>query len=110
RGITHTLVGLPVEGAAVVGFIWLIHRWRTARGKTTVAPLRWGLLYAFSLIALLSHILLDWTNNYGVRPFFPFNPHWYAGSFVFIFEPLIFGALLLAFIAPPIFELVSREV
>ena len=24
-----------------------------------------------ALIATLSHLLLDWTNNYGVRPFFP---------------------------------------
>ena len=40
--------------------------------------MRWGLLYGFVLIALLSHLLLDWTNNYGLRPFFPFNPHWYA--------------------------------
>jgi len=27
-----------------------------------------------SAIAALSHLLLDWTNNYGLRPFFPFNP------------------------------------
>ena len=31
------------------------------------------------MVALLSHLLLDWTNNYGVRPFFPFNPKMVCG-------------------------------
>jgi inner membrane protein len=105
RGITHTLIGLPLDGLIVLGMVWVVHRWRVRRGARaavlaiqagpgadqpivrplTAAPLRWGLLFVFALIASLSHILLDWTNNYGVRPFFPFNPRWYAGSFVFIF-------------------------
>jgi inner membrane protein len=118
RGWTHTLVGLPVEAAIVVGAIWLAHRWRSRRGKIkpavtrarATAPVRWGLLYCFALIALLSHLLLDWTNNYGLRPFFPFNPRWYAGSFVFIFEPVMFLLLLLALVAPPLFGLISSEV
>lgn len=112
RGWTHTLLGLPLEAAVVVGFVWLIHRWRIRRNpaKSPAAPVRWWLLFLFSLIALLSHILLDWTNNYGVRPFFPFNPKWYAGSFVFIFEPVIFALLLIALIAPSLFGLVSSEV
>jgi inner membrane protein len=130
RGITHTLVALPVEGIAVVGFVWLVHRWRKRRFSAavapepaatfgadqpivrplTAAPVRWGALYGFTLIALLSHILLDWTNNYGVRPFFPFNPRWYAGSFVFIIEPAISVVLLIALIAPSLFSLIGSEV
>lgn len=109
RGWTHTFLGLPVEAAVVVGAVWLWHRWR-GRGEGTAAPVRWGLLYGFAVIALLSHLLLDWTNNYGLRPFFPFNPRWYAGSFVFIFEPVIFGVLLIALVAPSLFGLVSSEV
>ncbi|HEX4651656.1 MAG TPA: metal-dependent hydrolase [Granulicella sp.] len=111
RGITHTFVGLPFDAALVVGAVWLLHRWRLRRGSAaTKAPVRWGLLYGFCLIALLSHLLLDWTNNYGVRPFFPFNPDWYAGSFVFIFEPVLFGVLLLALVAPFFFGLIGSEV
>ena len=113
RGWTHTFLGLPFEAAIVVGSIWLFHRWRTRQAtssKPPKAPFRWGLLYGFSLIALLSHLLLDWTNNYGLRPFFPFNPHWYAGSFVFIFEPILFLILLIALIAPSLFGLIGSEV
>jgi inner membrane protein len=113
RGWTHTFLGLPFEAAIVVGAVWLFHRWRTRRAtssKPPRAPIRWALLYCFSLIALLSHLLLDWTNNYGLRPLFPFNPRWYAGSFVFIFEPVLFLILLIALIAPSLFGLIGSEV
>jgi inner membrane protein len=131
RGITHTFLGLPFEAMIVIGAVWLVHRLRVRRPSVvprsaiaqldptadqpiarplTKAPARWGLLYGFVLIALLSHILLDWTNNYGVRPFFPFNPRWYAGSLVFIFEPVMFVLLLVALIAPALFGLIGSEV
>jgi len=117
RGITHTFVGIPFEAALLTALVYLFHRWRVHRaaatGRTrplTLAPTNWPLLYGFLLLALLSHILLDWTNNYGVRPFFPFNPHWYAGSFVFIFDPWLFLVLLAAAALPSLFRLISREV
>jgi inner membrane protein len=117
RGITHTFLGIPFEAAILVAGFWLFHRWRTSTRPTAkppaappIAPVRWGVLYLLCLIALLSHILLDWTNNYGVRPFFPFNPRWYAGGFVFIFEPVMFLLLLLALVAPLLFGLINSEI
>ncbi|MEO8735280.1 MAG: metal-dependent hydrolase [Edaphobacter sp.] len=112
RGWTHTLIGLPLEAAVVVGTIWLFHRWRLQRNQPPkqAAPIRWDLLYGFALIALLSHLLLDWTNSYGLRPFFPFNPRWYAGSLVFIVEPVMILLLLIALVAPALFGLINSEV
>lgn len=119
RGWTHAFIGLPPEAAVVVGVVWLIHLWRLRRARakntpswkaSTVAPIRWPRLYLFSLIALLSHILLDWTNNYGVRPFFPFNPRWYSGSIVSVIEPAMFVLLLVGLVAPALFGLVGSEV
>ena len=117
RGWTHTFLGLPIEAAAFVGSIYLFHRWTTRRRATppssratAAPPLRWGLLFLFTLVALLSHLMLDWTNNYGLRPFFPFNPKWYSGSIVFIFEPVLFTMLLVALIAPSLFGLIGSEV
>ena len=110
RGWTHTLLGLPLEAAIVVGAVWLFHRWRKNKPAKPKAPIRWPLLYLFALIALLSHLLLDWTNDYGLRPFFPFNPHWYSASIVFIFEPVLFAILLIALLAPALFGLVGNEV
>jgi inner membrane protein len=82
-----------------------------SKGKPlTQAPLRWGALYGMALVALLSHLLLDYTNNYGLRPFYPFSNHWYAASIVFIFDPAIFGLLLIALVAPALFGLIGSEV
>lgn len=112
RGWTHTFFGLPFEAAVLVGAFWLFHRWRSRKAmvKPTIAPVRWGWLYGLILIALLSHLLLDWTNNYGLRPFFPFNPRWYSGSFVFIFEPVLFVVLLASLVAPSLFGLIGSEI
>ncbi|MGH9600574.1 MAG: metal-dependent hydrolase [Terracidiphilus sp.] len=129
RGFTHTFIGAPVVAAVVVGAIWLLHRWREARRtrsvkslaqnakalttptpRPSVQPVRWWWLYFTALIAALSHILLDWTNNYGVRPFFPFNSRWYAGSFMFIAEPVVWALLLLALVMPWLLGLTDREI
>jgi inner membrane protein len=124
RGITHTLLGAPFMALLITGIIWLWHRWRT-RGKDKhpsdmagsqwnrrddVPPVRWRWIWLLALIADFSHLLLDWTNNYGLRPFFPFNPHWYAGSIFFIFEPVFFAGLLLALLMPAILGLADREI
>lgn len=131
RGWTHTFLGLPVDAALVVGAVYLWHIWRTRSARvpkpntpsynlepTTCnasphnasPPARWPLLFTLALLALLSHLLLDWTNNYGLRPFFPFNPRWYAGSFVFIVEPVMLLLLVTGLVAPALFGLISSEV
>lgn len=119
RGLTHTFLGAPFMALLVTGAVWLWHRWRTRSATYTTnqpatrkdnRPVRWGWIWCFALIADLSHLLLDWTNNYGVRPFFPFNPRWYAGNIFFIFEPVLFGALLAALVMPAILGLADREI
>ena len=107
RGITHTFLALPVEAALITAAFYAYAR--ISKRKTKV-PLNWPWLFAGTLLALLSHLLLDWTNNYGLRPFFPFDPHWYAGSFVFIFEPVLFLILVAALVGPSLFGLIGSEV
>ncbi len=121
RGITHTFVGIPFEAALLVLLFFVIHQVRAhrrpekpaisdAKPVLTQAPVRWGFLYGFVLLALLSHLLLDFTNNYGLRPFLPFHTQWYAASIVFIFDPLIFLVLVGGLALPSLFGLVAREV
>ncbi len=107
RGITHALIFTPVIGLAAMGFVWLVHRVR--RKDPVIAP-RWLLIWLFATIAALSHPLLDYTNNYGTRPFLPFNTNWHAWSIVFIFDPWMFLALLLALVIPSILGLADREI
>jgi inner membrane protein len=110
RGFTHSFLGIVIDAIAVLGFVYLI--W-LARGRKVndpkLAP-RWGLLFLFACLAGLSHILLDFTNNYGVRPFWPFSEKWYSWDIVFIFDPVIFACLLLGLIVPGLFALIDTEI
>jgi inner membrane protein len=45
-----------------------------------------GLLLA-SFVMSASHPLMDWTNNYGVRPFLPWSGEWFYGDLVFVVDP-----------------------
>ena len=110
RGFTHSFLGLPLDAAAVVGFVYLIWRLRGRKVKDPNLPPRWGLLFLYACLAGVSHILLDFTNNYGVRPFWPFSEKWYSWDIVFIFEPILFGFLLLGLIVPSFFSLIDNEV
>jgi inner membrane protein len=119
RGWTHSFVGAPVVALATVAFVWVLHRFTHPaskdgspgrRRKGPVVPPRWGLIFVFAWIAALSHILLDYSVNYGVRPFFPFNPKWSSWSIVFIVDPWILLALTLALLIPGILSLADREI
>jgi inner membrane protein len=130
RGFTHTFLGVPFDAALTLVLVyplWCLHlfllRWWKNRNSTppngehkaalqpapSPAP-RWGLLFIYGCIGALSHILLDFTNNYGVRPFWPFSGKWYSWDIVFIIEPLIWAALILGLVVPSLFGLIQDEI
>ncbi|MGH9524633.1 MAG: metal-dependent hydrolase [Terriglobales bacterium] len=126
RGITHTFIGVPFVAAFVVGLVYVAWRWggrRAAQRAPSPAPAsdkiavvdpaktpRWGLLYGFAVICGLSHVLLDFTNNYGVRPFEPFSYKWYSWDIVFIYEPLLYVFLIGGLLLPSLFALINDEI
>ena len=80
RGHTHSLAGL-IPLALLIGAVSLLPRIspHVTRHRTRL----WGLI----AVGLLSHIVLDSWNSYGVHPFWPFDARWYYGDVIFIFEP-----------------------
>jgi len=110
RGFTHSLLGVPLDAAAVVGFVYLIWRLRGRKVKDPKLPPRWGLLFFYACLAGFSHILLDFTNNYGVRPFWPFYEKWYSWDIVFIVEPVMLALLFLGLVLPAFFSMIDREI
>jgi len=110
RGFTHSFLGIALVSAVVVGFVYLLWRLRGAKSKDSDLPPRWGVLFGFAYLAGLSHILLDFTNSYGVRPFWPFSERWYSWDIVFIVEPIMWILLLGGLLVPAIFGLVSQEI
>ena len=82
RGITHTLIGVPILSLLLAAAMYFFSGkfWRT---------------FWVALIAMATHLLLDYANAYGVRPFLPRNSTWYYGDVLFIIDPYIDAALLL---------------
>ena len=110
RGFTHSFLGIALVSAVVVGLMYVIWHLRGRRTNQYGLPPRWGLLFLFAYLAGLSHILLDFTNNYGVRPFWPFSERWYSWDIVFIADPIILALLIGGLVLPAFFNLIVTEI
>ncbi|MGA7447258.1 MAG: metal-dependent hydrolase [Terriglobales bacterium] len=110
RGFTHSFLGVPLVAAAVVVFIYLVWRLRGRKTRNPNLPPRWGVLFAYACLAGISHILLDYTTAYGVRPFWPFSERWISWDIVFIVEPVLLIVLTLGLITPALFSLINEEI
>jgi len=110
RGFTHSFVGVLLDALVVVGFVYLVWRLRGRKTRDPNLPPRWGILFLYACLAGLSHILLDFTNNYGVRPFWPFSGKWYSWDIVFIVEPVMLALLTIGLVAPALFGLIDAEI
>jgi inner membrane protein len=99
RGHTHTILG-----AIALGLILYLCCELWCRYKRQPLSMRDRLqLIGVGLLASLLHIALDFTNSYGVHPFWPVDNRWYYGDAVFIVEPLFWAAS-----APLLFLLRSK--
>ena len=96
RGYTHTVLLALVGGLLVWGAAMLVWRWRSRRFPEA-SDARW--LLGLLLASTLSHLVLDWTNSYGVHPFWPFDDRWRYGDAVFIIEPWLWVVSIPALIA-----------
>ena len=96
RGYTHTVVVAVLAAVLLWAIVALVVRWR---GKAWPAKddARW--LLALFLAGTLSHLVLDWTNSYGVHPFWPFDDRWRYGDAVFIVEPWLWIVSVPALVA-----------
>jgi inner membrane protein len=107
RGISHSLVGITALAIIIWGLMcWMGKKVRPKPGLPLNS--RWLLLAAF--LGTGSHLLLDFTNSYGVRPFLPFSGRWYAWDIMFILDPLLLALLIVGLALPWLLRLVSEEV
>jgi inner membrane protein len=100
RGITHAITMAPVMALLPVLFVCAVSR--TMHG--------WKAAYILSIIGVASHLLLDWTNSYGVRFLFPFSSQWFRLDLNSLTDLWIWGVLILAFLGPVLGRLVSSEI
>ena len=66
RGLTHALVAIPVLALLVAATVRLAGR----------KPLYWPGALAAGMLGVAVHLLLDWTNVYGIRLLLPFSGRW----------------------------------
>jgi inner membrane protein len=110
RGFTHSFLGVPIVAAVVVAFVYGIWRLRGRKTRNPNLPPRWRLLYAYACLAGLGHILLDYTNSYGVRPFWPFSERWVSWDITYIVEPILLVVMTLGLVVPALFSLINQEI
>ncbi|HEX8404814.1 MAG TPA: metal-dependent hydrolase [Duganella sp.] len=91
RGHTHTaLLALP-QALLLAALLWLC--WPRARALLKTSRVaRLGLAVSIAAGFAL-HLLMDYTNSYGLHPWYPFNGRWVFGDMVFIVEPLFWAAI-----------------
>lgn len=99
RSYPHALVFAPLM-ALIPPLLFLLF----ARQRITL----WA--YAGSLIGVLSHLALDWTNAYGIRLLLPFSDRYLRLDITDIVDPWIWVILFLALAAPALARMVGSEI
>ena len=91
RGHTHTALLAVPQALLLAALLWLC--WPSARALLKSSrTARWGLAASIATGFAL-HLLMDYTNSYGLHPWYPFNGRWFFGDMVFIVEPLFWVAI-----------------
>ena len=108
RGITHSLLGIFLIGVAAGLAAYALGR-KLGPGRKGIPAIA-GWLLACGLLGSASHLLLDFTNSYGVRPFLPFSARWCAWDIMFIIDPVLLFLLAAGLGVPALFRLISEEV
>lgn len=94
RGLAHALIAAPLL-AVIPMLLFRSRNWQS---------------YLACLVGVLSHLMLDWTNTYGIRMLLPFSSRWLHLDITDVVDPWILLALLLAVAAPALAGLVSVEI
>ena len=101
RWFTHAIVAAPLM-ALVAALI----AWAFARGK----PFPWLKAIGAASVGVASHLLLDFTNVYGIRLLLPFRPDWLRLDITNIIDLWIWMIFALAVAAPALGRLVGSEI
>jgi inner membrane protein len=100
RGYTHSLLLLPAMALLSVGIVALLYR----------KNLPWTRAWVLCCIGVASHLLLDWTNAYGIRLLLPFSSAWLHLDIVSLWDLVVLAVLLFAALWPMLGGLVSQEI
>jgi inner membrane protein len=98
RGWTHGVLAQAILPLALTGVMVWAGRSRWLQRANSEPP-AFAPLLVLSYVGVLSHVFLDYLNNYGVRLLMPFSHRWFYGDALFIIDPwlwLLFAAAVMA--------------
>jgi len=101
RGFTHSVLAAPLLAAVPALAAGL---WRRPAGYG------WAAAWLLSLVGLLGHYALDWTNIYGIRLLSPVSQRWFRADITSVIDPWIWAVLLFGAGWPLLSRLVSTEI
>ncbi len=110
RGITHSMVGVTGLGLLLAGAVCLLQRRKWKKNPASGPKPSVLLIGLLCLIGTWSHLLLDFTNSYSVRPFLPFSDRRVSWDIESIFDPVILSIMILGLVIPYLFGMISEEV
>jgi inner membrane protein len=91
RGWTHGILAQATLPIVLTGAFVLIDRWR--RPPTGASRVNAVAMLLLCYAGVLSHVGMDWLNNYGVRLLMPWSSRWFYGDAVFIVDPWLWLVL-----------------
>jgi inner membrane protein len=100
RGLPHSIACVPLVAMLPVLVVCAVTRGFTG----------WLRLYLLSLAGVASHLLLDWTNTYGVRFLLPFSSEWFHLDLNSLTDAWIMAVLLIAWLMVYIVGMVNAEI
>lgn len=104
RGFSHALLLAPLMAAAALPLWWLLAR------KEPLGRRQWAGAYLVSLLAVFSHLGLDYLNVYGIRLHLPFSAAWVRLDLLNIIDVWIWAILLICTLGPMLARLVYSEI
>ena len=91
RGWTHGPIAQALFPIALTVLLLAVARAWPTRSDAVPARARWLLLLSY--IGVMSHVLLDLLNPYGLRILAPFDWRWFYGDTLFIIDPWLWFVL-----------------
>jgi len=95
RGLTHAVAAAPLEALAAATAAWAIGRFLLKGGNSP-----WLRLVLLSSVGLAVHLVLDYSNDYGIRLLLPFSAHWFARDLTKLLDFWVLIALILGLLIP----------
>jgi inner membrane protein len=105
----HRTITDSVCGAAAIAILTAL-AFTIATRKHSSSSINFPRALFVCAIAAVLHVLLDLTNSYGLKLFWPFNEKWYALDSVAQFDVIILVILATGIVLPMLFRLVGDEI